>query len=188
MEVLTQTELRVRFEEIIEKIKEGAVFIYPTDTIYGIGCDAANESSIEKIRKLKGRTTAPFSIIVPSLEWVEENCDVNEKVKGWLSKLPGPYTLILNLKNKEIISDNIAPEVDTIGIRYPDHWFTELIKELGIAVVTTSANKSGEPFMTCIENLDPEIESGVEFMIYEGPKEGRPSKLINIEKEEVRER
>jgi L-threonylcarbamoyladenylate synthase len=189
MEVLTQTELRVRFNEIVEKIKDGSVFIYPTDTVYGIGCNAKDEKSVAKIRTLKtGRPTAPFSIIVPSIEWIRKNCIINEKVESWLKKLPGPYTLILKLKNKDVIATNIVPEAKTIGVRLPDHWFTEVVKKMGIAIVTTSANKTGEPFMTCIENLDPDIENGVEFMIYEGPKSGRPSKLVNVDTQEIRER
>ena len=189
MEVLTQTELRIRFEEILEKIKNGAVFVYPTDTVYGIGCNANNKNSVEKIRKLKsGRATSPFSIIVPSLDWVKKNCMINENINAWLNKLPGPYTLILRLKDQNVVANNIAPETDTIGIRYPDHWFSKIINELGLPIVTTSANKTGEPFMTSIENLDPEIEAGIEFMIYEGPKNGRPSKLVNVDNEKVIER
>jgi L-threonylcarbamoyladenylate synthase len=187
MEILTKTELRLRYQEILEKISEGAVFIYPTDTIYGIGCNAKNKKSIERIRQLKGRSTAPFSIIVPSKEWIQENCKVNKKVKSWVDELPGPLTLIMNMK-EDSIADNIAPEIDTIGIRLPDHWFTQIVEKLGFPIITTSANKTGQPFMTSIEDLDQEIQNGVEFMIYEGPKEGKPSKIINIKKSEIKER
>ena len=189
MEVLTQTELKIRFEEIVEKIIQGAVFIYPTDTVYGIGCNALNKNSVKKIRVLKtGRPTAPFSIIAPSLSWVNKNCQISPKAKTWLKKLPGAYTLILPLKNEKALADNVAPEIGTIGIRYLDLWFTKVIKKLELPLVTTSANKTGEPFMTSLENLDPDIEKGVEFIIYEGPKEGRPSKIVNPELEEARER
>jgi len=188
MEILTRTELRVRFSEILEKINEGSIFIYPTDTIYGIGCSALNDKAVQQIREIKGgRSSAPFSIIVPSINWVKKNCTINQKGQKWLEKLPGPYTIILPLKNRTI-AENIAPNVETIGIRYLDHWFSEVVAKLGIPIVTTSANKTGEPFMTSLENLDPEIENSVEFIIYEGPKEGRPSRLINVEKDEILER
>ena len=52
MEILTKTELRLRYNEILQKIAAGAIFIYPTDTIYGIGCNALNEKSVTKIRKI----------------------------------------------------------------------------------------------------------------------------------------
>lgn len=185
MEVLTRIELKVRFDEILEKIKSGTIFVYPTDTIYGIGCNAQNENSVKKIRDIKGgRSTAPFSIIVPSMNWIIQNCELKSKWKSWLNKLPGPYTLILPLR-KAVIAKNIAPNVNTIGVRLPSHWFSEVVAKLGIPIVTTSANKTGEPFMTSIENLDPEIENEIEFMIYDGPKEGRPSQLINLEKDEI---
>ncbi|HLC82093.1 MAG TPA: L-threonylcarbamoyladenylate synthase [Candidatus Nanoarchaeia archaeon] len=188
MEILTRTELKLRFEEIAEKIIKGAVFIYPTDTVYGIGCNALNKAAVKKIREIKtGRPTAPFSIIVPSLSWINKNIEIHDLAKAWIKKLPGPYTLIIYLKNKKAIAENVAPGVDTIGIRYPDHWFTSVIAKLNIPVVTTSANKTGEPFMTSLENLDPDLEKQVEFLIYEGPKEGRPSKIINTVKEEVLE-
>ena len=185
MEILTQAELRIRINEILEKIEQGAIFIYPTDTIYGIGCSANNKSSVEKVRELKGRINSPFSLWVPSLEWVEKNCLITKKAEEWLVQLPGPLTIIMNLKNKDLIAKNVAPEIKTIGIRYPDHWFGKVVEMLGIPIITTSANKAGEPFMTSIENLDPEIKKGVSFMIYEGPKEGRPSKIIHVEKGKV---
>jgi tRNA threonylcarbamoyl adenosine modification protein (Sua5/YciO/YrdC/YwlC family) len=189
MEVLTKTELNARFEEISEKIFQGAIFIYPTDTVYGIGCNALNGDSVQKIRNLKtGRETAPFSIIVPSLDWIKINCKISRRGEKCLKALPGPYTLLLPLKNKNVVSANVAPEKETIGVRFPNHWFTSVVNKLNIPIVTTSANKSGEPFMTSLENLDPEIEKGIEFMLYEGLKEGRPSKLVNVEKGEIIER
>ena len=189
MEVLTKTELRFRFDEILERITKGAVFIYPTDTIYGIGCNALNKESVEKIRLLKmGRPTAPFSIWVPSLDWVQENCIVTKKAEEWLAQLPGPITLILELKNNKAIAENVAPKIKTVGIRYPDHWFGKVVERLGLPIVTSSANKTGEPFMTSLENVEPDIEKGIDFMVYEGPKEGKTSKIVHVEQEEVRER
>ncbi|MBU0456601.1 MAG: L-threonylcarbamoyladenylate synthase [Nanoarchaeota archaeon] len=187
MEILTKTELRLRHKEIVKKIDSGAVFIHPTDTIYGIGCNASNKKSVEKIRQLKEKLEGPFSIWVPSLEWVKENCEINGEVNKWLKELPGPYTLILKIKNKDAIADNVNLNKDTIGIRYPDHWFSKVVEEIGCPIVTTSANKSNNPFMTSIENLNQEIKKGVEFMVYEGEKKGRPSKIIDLTKKtEVR--
>ena len=188
MEVLTATELKLRKPEILGKIRSGAVFIHPTDTIYGLGCNALNQKAVEKIRQLKNRATGPFSIWVPNKEWIVKHCVVDKKVQVWLDKLPGPYTLIVRLKDKKALASNISAGVDTIGLRLPDHWFSKIVKELDFPIVTTSANKSGEPFMTSLEDLDPNIEKGVEFMMYEGPKEAKPSKIINPVTEEVVER
>ena len=179
MEVFTQTELKLREEEIFEKIKKGAVFIYPTDTIYGIGCNALNDKAVEKIRSLKGRSEQPFSVWVPSKEWIIKNCIVDKEVEDKLKLLPGKYTLILELKNKKAVSKLVAPNNKNLGVRIPEHWFGKVVEKLGVPMVTTSANKTGKPFMTKLENLDSDIEKEVEFMIYEGEKEGKPPKIIN---------
>ncbi|NQV91959.1 Sua5/YciO/YrdC/YwlC family protein [Candidatus Woesearchaeota archaeon] len=184
MEVLTELELRMRFDEIVEKIKEGVIFIHPTDTIYGIGCNALLEKSVEKIRELKERPEAPLSVWVPSKKWIEKNCIEHE----WLDNLPGPYTLIMPLLNKKSVAPSVVKGKETLGVRLPDHWFSKVVAKLEFPIVTTSANKTGEPFMTKLENLDDDIETEVSFMIYEGEKKARPSKLVNVEKEEVQER
>ena len=85
-------------DAIIKEIIAGKIFIYPTDTIYGIGCDASNENSVAKIRILKQRETKPFSVIVPDLAWIKDNCLINEDIEKHLEKLPGAYTFFLNLK------------------------------------------------------------------------------------------
>lgn len=188
MQLLTKAELQSRFTEIKEQISNGAVFIYPTDTIYGIGCNALNKEAVEKIRKLKERPANPFSIIVPSKEWIIKNCMVAKEMKEWLDKLPGAYTLILKLKNKNAVAKNVNRGEETIGIRIPDHWFSEVVQELGFPIVTTSANLSGKPFMISIEDLDPKIKEGVNFIIYEGEKKGRPSKIVNLVEGKIKER
>jgi len=189
MEILTKTELRVRLDEVIENIREGAIFIYPTDTIYGIGCNALNQKSVQKIREIKQRQNNPFSIWVPSIEWIKNNFIMTAKSKKWLDKLPGPYTLIMQLKESKSLPDNINPtEDDFIGVRLPEHWFSKIVEMLNFPLVTTSVNKTGEPFMTSLEDLDPEIQKKVEFIIYEGDKNGRPSKIVNVEKEDILER
>ena len=188
MEILTKPELHSRYEEIVKRIKGGALFIHPTDTIYGIGCNALNKRSVNKIRELKERPDSPLSIWVPSINWIKENCELTKKLERWISQLPGPYTLITSLKNKLAIADNVAPNVNTIGIRYPDHWFNQIVRSCGVPIVTTSANITSEPFMTSLEDLNPEIEKNVDLIIYEGKKEARPSKIIHVENEEIKER
>ena len=189
MEVLTKHELRLRKREIIEKVRAGAVFIHPTDTIYGLGCSALNEKSVQEIRRLKNRPDSPFSVWIPSKDWIKDNCENSPAYGKWLNELPGPYTLITKLKEKEGLAPNIPNSKDnTVGVRMPDHWMQELVQELGVPIVTTSANKTGKEFMTSLENLDPEIKKEVNFIIYEGEKKARPSRLVNLADEKVTER
>ncbi len=187
MEILTENELRLRYSEIIKKIEEGAVFIHPTDTIYGIGCDALNEKAVAKVRELKQRAENPFSVWAPSLKWIKDNCVVDKKIQEWLKKLPGPYTLVLKLKDKKAVAKNVSGSV-TLGVRMPNHWFSKVVQDLGIPIVTTSVNKAGDTFMTDKNNLDPEIQKGVSFLIYEGEKKGRPSQIVNLVEGKVKER
>ena len=184
MNILTKEEFHVNFDDIKISIEEGAVFIHPTDTIYGIGCDATNRDAVKKIRDIKDRHESPFSIIAPNKEWILENCHVNEKAKEWIDKLPGAYTLILKLKNKEAIAPNVNFDMETLGVRIPEHWFGEAVSKIEKPIVTTSANKSGEDFMTSLDDLNPRIQSDIEFIIYEDEKHGRPSTIVDLTKEE----
>jgi tRNA threonylcarbamoyl adenosine modification protein (Sua5/YciO/YrdC/YwlC family) len=188
MEVLIKEDLQQRYPEILQRIKDGAIFIYPTDTIYGIGCDALNEKAVQKIRELKDRVENPFSVWAPSKKWIEDNCNIKKDDKHWLNKLPGPYTLILKLKNKEAICKSVNMNKNTLGVRIPDHWFNIVIKNLNIPIVTTSVNKAGNPFMTSLEELDHEMEQRIDFIIYENEKKGKPSKIVNLTTGTTKER
>ncbi|MCH8003881.1 MAG: threonylcarbamoyl-AMP synthase [Nanoarchaeota archaeon] len=180
MRVLSKEEFENQKDVIRTSLIENQiVFIYPTDTIYGIGCNATNKEAVEKIREIKQRKTNPFSVIAPSKEWIDENFVVNDNVKDWVKRLPGPYTLILKIK-KQCVADNVAPGIDTLGIRIPDHWFSNIINEIDIPIVTTSANKSGNDPMTSLDDLDADIKSRVDFIVYEGIKKGQSSKIIDL--------
>ena len=179
MRVLNFEDIKVEKNEIIESIANGKIFIHPTDTIYGIGCNAELSSAVKKVRQLKGRASNPFSVIVPSKQWVKENCAVTKEAEEWLDKLPGPYTLILKIK-KNCVAKEVSQGLKTLGIRIPNHWIRNIISEANVPFVTTSVNKSNEDYMTSLEDMDPEIKSGVDFVLYEGKKEGKPSRIVDL--------
>lgn len=164
----------------MKKIKAGAIFIYPTDTIYGLGCNALDKKAINKIRAIKKRKNQPFSVIVPSKSWILKNCEVKKEQKRFLNKLPGPYTLILK---KKIAEKNKNKK---IGIRIPKHWFSNFVKELNIPIITTSVNVTGRPFMTSLEDANKKILKKVDFVIYEGKKISKPSTLIDLTQEKAK--
>jgi L-threonylcarbamoyladenylate synthase len=169
----------------IKQIKKGAVFIYPTDTIYGIGCDATNKKAVARIRNIKGRTNKPFSVIAPSKTWISRNCFIDEKDKSFLKKLPGKYTLILKLMNKTAVAKNVVFG-ETLGVRIPNHWFSRIVKEINKPVITTSVNMSGEQTMTSLEDIDKNILKKIDFIIYEGKKPGKPSTMIDLTEERAK--
>ncbi len=179
MRILNVDEIKFEKQPIIDSIIRGSVFIHPTDTIYGIGCNAQDSKTVKKVRNLKGRATNPFSVIAPSLEWIYENCIGTKEAEEWLSKLPGPYTLILKLK-KKCVAKEVNPGLNTLGIRIPNHWIRKLVAESDVPIVTTSVNRANEDYMTSLEDLDPTIKSGIDFVIYEGKKESKPSKIIDL--------
>lgn len=182
METLTKSEVEYRIDELLKRMDDGEIFIHPTDTIYGLGCNALDEKAIKAIRNLKDRQETPFSVWAPSKEWIRVNCDLGDDGEEWLDKLPGPYTLVLKLKNKKAIATNVNPGNGTVGVRIPNHWFSKVIEKFDLPIVTTSANRTGKSFMTSIENIDPEIKRGVRFLIYEEEKKGRPSQIVDLAK------
>ena len=185
MEVLTKDELEIREFHYLREIDRGKLFIYPTDTIYGIGCDATNSESVAKIRLAKNKSEKPFSVIAPSKSWIYENCVVPHAAEEWIEKLPGPYTLIFKLRTLQCVAPEVLNGGKTLGVRLPHHWFVEKVKKLEKPVVTTSVNPSGEMFMTSLETLHDSIEGKVAFVIYEGEKIARPSTLVKLHSEDV---
>ena len=152
----------------------GSIFIYPTDTIYGIGCDAENKKLVNKIRAIKHRDTKPFSIIAPSIDYILKNCEVDKKI---VSKfLPGPYTLILKKKDKNFLKH--VSETESIGIRIPNHPFVKILQKTAKPIITTSVNLSGQKPANCINEIDPKIINRVNFVIDGGTLSGKPSSLV----------
>lgn len=185
MEVYSPSEVKVSEEEILEKIKRGKLFIHPTDTIYGIGCDATNEEAVKKLRNAKRQMSRPFSVMVPNKKWIYNNCLITPEAQEWIEKLPGPYTLILNIKNKEAVADSVNLGEDTIGVRIPFHWFSDFVEKLGVPIITTSANVTGENFITKKEELDDTIKMKCAFIIDEGIKKGSPSTIVDLSTEDI---
>ena len=179
MRILNFEEFELEKNEIIDRMINGSVFIYPTDTIYGIGCNALLPNSVKKIRELKGRSSNPFSVIAPSIKWIKENCIVSKEAEKWIARLPGPYTLILKVK-KDCVAKEVNPGLKTLGIRIPKHWIKDVVAEAEIPIVSTSVNMSNQDYMTSLEDLDSSIKGSVDFLIYEGEKKGRPSKIIDL--------
>ncbi|MFT4312978.1 MAG: L-threonylcarbamoyladenylate synthase, partial [Candidatus Woesearchaeota archaeon] len=141
MKIITKQEFREHMDGYASQVKSGSIMIYPTDTIYGIGCNALLDKSVSKIRELKDNPPNPFSVIVPSKEWIYDNCEVPPEAEEWIAQLPGPFTLILPLKKNSFFSTSVSPNLDTIGIRIPDHYIREFVEKLGYPLITTSVNK-----------------------------------------------
>jgi L-threonylcarbamoyladenylate synthase len=185
METYSKRDYEKRRQQIVEQIKKGAVFIYPTDTIYGIGCDATNEKAVARIRRIKGNNTRPFSVMAPDIDWIQDNCDIDSKEEEWLAKLPGPYTLVLILKNQKAVAENVSKS-ESLGVRMPAHWAAELSRLARVPIVSTSANLSGGMYMTSLEDLNEEVRKSVDFIIDVGEVSGRPSTVVDLTESELK--
>ncbi len=161
--------------KLLAMIKSGAIFIYPTDTVYGIGCNAENESSVSRIKLIKAREKEkPLSIIAPSKQWIKENL-ITEKIE--IDKyLPGSYTLILWKKDKSFLAH--VSSSDTLGVRIPDNDFTKLIEKAGVPFITTSVNLSGEPPASKVTEIKTDILGNVDIVLDGGQLPGTPSTII----------
>ncbi|MFH1359102.1 MAG: L-threonylcarbamoyladenylate synthase [archaeon] len=170
-------------KDIIKNIKLGKIFIYPTDTIYGLGCDATNVKAVDKIKEIKNRDKdKPLSVIAPSIEWIKKNLIID---KGFdLEKyLPGPYTLILKKKNKDFLKH--ISKGDSLGVRIPDIYFTKIIQNSKVPFVTTSVNLAGKPFVTKTSDIPEKIKCKVDVIVDKGVLSGKPSTLVVEGKKEL---
>jgi L-threonylcarbamoyladenylate synthase len=174
--ILSRAEFLQKKNKYLKMIRDGAVFIYPTDTVYGLGCDATNNKAVTRVRALKNRNVMPLSVIAPSSQWIEEKCHSKPE---FLARLPGPYTLILNLKDHNCVAPAVTMGRDTLGVRIPSHWISDVVEELNRPVITTSANVTGGNVMQRIEDLPRELLH-VDFIIYEGEHRGVQSELIDL--------
>ncbi len=159
---------------VVSAILEGRVLLYPTDTVYGLGCDASSPSAVGRIREIK-TTGHPFSVIAPSKEWIMENLIVTRP--DYLRKLPGPYTLIFRMKQGAVCRQ---VSTGTLGVRIPKHPFTEIVHEAGVPLVTTSANMSGEIPIWSMYGVPIGIERNVDIALHDDILNNPPSRMIDL--------
>jgi len=172
---------KVDITALARRVKAGEVFIYPTDTVYGIGCDALNEEAVKKVFEAKGRDfKKPLSVAFSDMKHLLRFVDINEEQRREMdAKLPGPYTFVV--KNKHV-PKIVTGGLDTVGVRIPKHdLIRELIRESGVPIVTTSTNLSGGPAPSHIYEIPDEIIEKVSFVIDAGKSgSGKPSTIIDL--------
>ena len=180
---IRKNELLLNINAYSKKLTQG-VYVVPVDTVYGLSCNAMSNRAVRKLRRIK-KTKQPLSVIAPSKGWILDNCVIDDNAKEWISRLPGPYTLILKLKNKKAISSSVYNKKDmSIGVRFPKHWFVDVVKKLNFPIVTTSANVSGGNLVSSVDDLDPRIKKNVDLIVSVGIKNTKPSTLIHLINEE----
>ena len=140
-------------KEFVNVITRGGIAIYPTDTVYGLGCDPFNEKAVEKIFKLKKRDLRkPIPLLVSDLEAVEKLAYVDELAyKVMKSFWPGPLTILIEVK-KNAVPSIVTAKLNKIGLRQPKCEITlKLIEAVGGFLTGTSANISGKEAPSDVE-------------------------------------
>ncbi|NES98463.1 MAG: threonylcarbamoyl-AMP synthase, partial [Desertifilum sp. SIO1I2] len=136
-------------EEIRDALRNGAVMLYPTDTVYAIGCDLNVKSAVERVRQIKQLSNdKPLTFLCPSLSNVASYATVSDPAYRIMKSLiPGPYTFLLPA-TKLVPRMVMAPKRKTTGIRVPDHAICqELLNALGNPIISTSAHLVGDEEM-----------------------------------------
>ena len=154
-------------EQIIQTLKSGGTILYPTDTIWGIGCDATNIDAIEKIFEIKKREkTKSMIILVESEKRLQDLVDVPEMAWEIIDLSEKPVTLIYD--NPRNLPKEILAEDGSIGIRLvKDDFCKKMISKLNKPLISTSANFSGEKSPMKFSDISHEIVDAVDFVVEE---------------------
>lgn len=172
----------IDIKECIDVLKTGGIILYPTDTIWGIGCDATNKKAVAKIFKLKKRAEQKSMIIL--LSRVEDIQNYGKqpsaKIKELLTRNEKPLTVIYpEAKN---IAENLISSDGTIAIRVVQDLFCKaLIESFGKPIVSTSANISGESSPHIFDEISTTIKNGADYIVEhrrEDKSISKPSRII----------
>lgn len=172
-----------RIDHIVKALRDGAVIIYPTDTIYGMGCDIHNARAVERVARIKGikPTKNDFSFICYDLSHIADYARVsNQAFKLMKSVLPGPFTFILQATNN--VPKLLNTNKKTVGIRVPDNVIPRLIvHELGNPIITTSIRDEDEiiEYSTDPELIFEKFQNQVDIVIDGGYGGNVPSTIVD---------
>ena len=178
------TELKREASEAAAIMRNGGIILYPTDTVWGLGCDATNAEAVEKIYKLKRSDNKKSMLVL---------CQSADVVVRYVNKAPGIAFDVMEMATKPLtlilpgavgVAENLIPEERTLGIRVPDHEFCQqLLRALGRPVVSTSANISGEDTPVGLQDVSREIVDAVDFVVnprFEGKPTRKSSSIISF--------
>ena len=175
--------MNTEIEKCLEVLQEGGIILYPTDTLWGIGCDATNASAVEKIIQLKKRgDKKSFICLVDSFRMLEKHAEeVPDAAYDIIEYSDRPTTIVYD--NPLGIAKNLIPEDNSIGIRLTDDEFCiRLIQRLRKPLVSTSANISGMSPPLSFSEIDPIILNGVDYVVnlHRDKISSRPSVIIKL--------
>ncbi|MEW5844263.1 MAG: L-threonylcarbamoyladenylate synthase [Bacteroidota bacterium] len=177
---------QLRFiNKAVEVLKNGGVIIYPTDTVYGFGCDIYNKEAVERIYTIKQDAgTKLFSFICPDLKDISKYAKVSDYAYKTMRKLlPGPYTFVLPAARE--VPKKLWTKRRTVGIRIPNNQIAlTLTKELGNPIVSTSVTTRKGELLFDPSEIQAIFNSQVDLMLAAGALEGEPSSIVDLSEDE----
>lgn len=175
---------------VVDCLKSGGIIIYPTDTIYGLGCDIYNKKAVERIAQFKGikKEKANFSFICSDLSHISDFTRPirNEVYKLMRKHLPGPFTFILDANNK--VPKLFQSKKKTVGIRVPDNNIIRtIINELGNPIMSSSVKNEDEiiEYTTDPELIYEKFSHIADIVIDGGYGDNEPSTIVDCTQEEI---
>ena len=166
---------------VVGVLKEGGIIAYPTDTMYGIGCNIFNQKAIQKVYQLKQRIQSKrFRFICSDLKNISHYAKVsNYAYKTMRRLLPGPYTFVL--EGSRLVPKIMLTRRKTAGIRVPDNAIClSLVRELGNPIITTSAATSDGMILNDPYLIEEFFRLRIQIVIDGGPVPGQPSSVISL--------
>ena len=185
MKIVPADRISEELPWLIQVLSRDGVIAYPTDTLYGLGCDAFSKIGVERIWQLKGRTEKkPISIVCANLQQVREYAQMSDYATRVMKQvLPGPFTVVLPITSKT--PPLVCSKDGKVGIRIPANEIClELVRRLGRPITSTSVNKAGQPPLTTPEEIAknfPELDAVIDA----GPLNSLGSTVIDATGEEV---
>jgi L-threonylcarbamoyladenylate synthase len=170
-------------DQCLRVLSQGGIILYPTDTIWGLGCDATNEQAIEKIYSIKKRPPAKNLIILLADERdiLQYVASPDLRVFDYLQNTQKPTTVIY--EDAIGLADNLVPEDQTIAIRLVnDPFCRHLIKRFRKPLVSTSANISGEPSPASFKDIAEEIKQSVDYIVQHRQNDDTPAQASAVVK------
>jgi tRNA threonylcarbamoyl adenosine modification protein (Sua5/YciO/YrdC/YwlC family) len=168
-------------KKAVEILRDGGVIIYPTDTVYGLGCDLYNKKGIEKIYEIKKRNKKqPFSFVCADLKDISRYARVSDYAYKTMKRLlPGPYTFILEASR--LVPKIILPKRQTTGIRVPDNRIClALVRELGQPIISTSVKAENGDILSDPYNIKEKFGHFVDLVIDGGTLAPEQSSVVSL--------
>jgi tRNA threonylcarbamoyl adenosine modification protein (Sua5/YciO/YrdC/YwlC family) len=170
-------------ERAVEVLRAGGIVIYPTDTVYGIGCSIESKNAIEKIHLIKHQNKEkPFSFVCSGLTHISEYALVSNMAFRTMKHLiPGPYTFILPAAKMKQFPKILVSKRRTVGIRVPDSPITlALVSGLGHPVLSTSVTLEDGTLLNGPDEIVEHFNNRVEMIVDAGPLHTGPSTVIDL--------